>query len=287
MSTNGDRSSSSTPLVTVSTAVQVTRDAHGSWESLTVHVTEFRTSASASSVDAAPSSDSSDGSETDLWDNISESSSSDASDTTSTTLSIASSHSNTSLSSASCWEKELETAGSVAGLAVFAPGVCAATEGRASAFAVGHGVSCSLETVVEAVKCSIETERVIGRTPLALRLRKRTLDELVEGRSWLMVGKTRLDSYGPNRGGCLGTASELQRQSNEASENGNPEDPGPSGELIRKLREMEDALTCTICMNQHRQVVFMCGHTTCRKCAARIAICHICRRPIERRIPLH
>ncbi|KAH8039783.1 hypothetical protein HPB51_008715 [Rhipicephalus microplus] len=139
MSTNGDRSSSSTPLVTVSTAVQVTRDAHGSWESLTVHVTEFRTSTSTSSVlkavvsrpqarsripaavthirggktlkvhvlnfwayvDAAPSSDSSDGSETDLWDNISESSSSDASDTTSTTLSIASSHSNTSLSSAS------------------------------------------------------------------------------------------------------------------------------------------------------------------------------------------
>ncbi|KAL3199549.1 hypothetical protein MRX96_053710 [Rhipicephalus microplus] len=116
------------------------------------------------------------------------------------------------VSTSGCWEKELETAGSVAGLAVFASGACAATEGRPSAFAVDHGVSCSLETVVEALKCSIETERVIDQTPLALRLRKRTLDELVYGRSWLMVGKTRLDSYGPNRGGCLGTASELQRR---------------------------------------------------------------------------
>ncbi|KAL3174891.1 hypothetical protein MRX96_010923 [Rhipicephalus microplus] len=76
------------------------------------------------------------------------------------------------VSTSGCWEKELETAGSVAGLAVFASGACAATEGRASAFAVDHGVSCSLEAVVEAVKCSIETERVIGRTPLALKVEK-------------------------------------------------------------------------------------------------------------------
>ncbi|KAL3195528.1 hypothetical protein MRX96_045628 [Rhipicephalus microplus] len=123
------------------------------------------------------------------------------------------------VSTSGCWEKALETAGSVAGLAVFASGVCAVTEGRASAFAVDHGVSCSLETVVEAVKCSIETERVIDRTPLALRLRKRTLDELVDGRSWLMVGKTRLDSYGPNMGGCLGTASELQRRGQQQKAN--------------------------------------------------------------------
>ncbi|KAL1420834.1 hypothetical protein MTO96_023689 [Rhipicephalus appendiculatus] len=76
-------------------------------------------------------------------------------------------------------------------------------------------------------------------------------------------------------------------EGDEATENGNAEVPGTSGEIIRKLREMEDALTCAICMNRRRNVVFMCGHTACRTCATQIDICHICRRPIERMIPLH
>ncbi|XP_075744442.1 uncharacterized protein LOC142803224 [Rhipicephalus microplus] len=233
MSTNGDRSSSSTPLVTVSTAVQVTRDAHGSWESLTVHVTEFHTSISASSADAAPSSDTSDGSETDLWDNISESSSSDASDTSSTTLSIASSHSNTSLSSAST-----------------------------------SGINISSDLSSSSSSSQSSDEWSTRSPPRKLPRRRWTFTTRRSGSSQLV-------------------SSNDHAEGNEASENGNLEVPGTSGEIIRKLREMEDALTCTICMNRHRQVVFMCGHTTCRNCAARIDICHICRRPIERRIPLH
>ncbi|XP_037512118.1 uncharacterized protein LOC119388778 [Rhipicephalus sanguineus] len=76
-------------------------------------------------------------------------------------------------------------------------------------------------------------------------------------------------------------------EADEASENGNREIPGTSGDLIRKLRELEDALTCAICMERRRKVVFMCGHTACSSCATRIDVCHICRRPIERMIRLH
>ncbi|XP_075744441.1 uncharacterized protein LOC142803223 isoform X2 [Rhipicephalus microplus] len=208
-------------------------DAHGSWESLTVRVTELRASTSASSADGAQSSDSSDGSETDLRDNTSESSSSDASDATSTILSIGPSHSNTSLSSAST-----------------------------------SGITISSDLSSSSSSSQSSDEWSTRSPPRKLPRRRWTFTTRRSGSSRLV-------------------SSNDHAESNEASENGNPEDPGPSGELIRKLREMEDALTCTICMNRHRQVVFMCGHTTCRKCAARIAICHICRRPIERRIPLH
>uniref|UniRef100_A0A131Z200 E3 ubiquitin-protein ligase mind-bomb n=1 Tax=Rhipicephalus appendiculatus TaxID=34631 RepID=A0A131Z200_RHIAP len=76
-------------------------------------------------------------------------------------------------------------------------------------------------------------------------------------------------------------------EGDEATVNGNTELPGTSGDIMRKLRELEDALTCGICMNRRRNVVFMCGHTACSTCATQLDICHICRRPIERRIPLH
>ncbi|XP_050049447.1 uncharacterized protein [Dermacentor andersoni] len=73
----------------------------------------------------------------------------------------------------------------------------------------------------------------------------------------------------------------------EAGASGGPGAPGTSDELLSKLREMEEALTCAICMNRRRNMAFMCGHGSCSRCAAQIDICHICRRPIDKKIRLH
>ncbi|XP_049521024.1 osteocalcin 2-like [Dermacentor silvarum] len=74
---------------------------------------------------------------------------------------------------------------------------------------------------------------------------------------------------------------------NEAGASNGADAAGTSDDLVSKLREMEEALTCAICMNRRRNIAFMCGHGTCSKCAAQIDICHICRRPIEKKIRLH
>lgn len=49
-----------------------------------------------------------------------------------------------------------------------------------------------------------------------------------------------------------------------------------------KKRQME----CAICMERECSVVFLCGHTTCEKCAKPLKVCHICRKPITKKVPL-
>ncbi|XP_077998099.1 E3 ubiquitin-protein ligase MIB2-like [Glandiceps talaboti] len=55
-------------------------------------------------------------------------------------------------------------------------------------------------------------------------------------------------------------------------------------EMQEKMRELEEAQLCTICMETKRNVVFLCGHGTCKKCAKPLKNCPMCRKPITKKI---
>ncbi|KAK2175091.1 hypothetical protein NP493_753g01042 [Ridgeia piscesae] len=55
-------------------------------------------------------------------------------------------------------------------------------------------------------------------------------------------------------------------------------------ELERKVQELEESQTCSICLEHQRSIVFLCGHGACAKCAQPLKICHMCRNPIAKKI---
>ena len=56
--------------------------------------------------------------------------------------------------------------------------------------------------------------------------------------------------------------------------------------LKAKVREIEDETTCSICLENKRNIAFLCGHGTCADCAASLQVCPMCRKPIEQKIQL-
>ena len=58
-------------------------------------------------------------------------------------------------------------------------------------------------------------------------------------------------------------------------------------ELERKMREMEDTYNCSICLEKVRTVVFLCGHSACNQCAQPLKVCHMCRKPITKKINVY
>lgn len=66
----------------------------------------------------------------------------------------------------------------------------------------------------------------------------------------------------------------------------NEESEAQLRELQRKMQEMEDTLNCSICLENVRSVAFMCGHSACTNCAQPLKVCHMCRKPITRKINL-
>ncbi|XP_022903103.2 E3 ubiquitin-protein ligase MIB2 [Onthophagus taurus] len=65
----------------------------------------------------------------------------------------------------------------------------------------------------------------------------------------------------------------------------------PSAERMRylecKIAEIEESHACSICMERKKNVVFLCGHMTCSKCADTLKTCHMCRKPISKKIPTY
>ncbi|XP_017770647.1 PREDICTED: E3 ubiquitin-protein ligase MIB2 [Nicrophorus vespilloides] len=65
----------------------------------------------------------------------------------------------------------------------------------------------------------------------------------------------------------------------------------PSAERLRyletKVAEFEELQACSICMERRRNVVFLCGHGTCSRCADTLKICHMCRKTISKKIPVY
>ncbi|CAF1300358.1 unnamed protein product [Adineta ricciae] len=58
-------------------------------------------------------------------------------------------------------------------------------------------------------------------------------------------------------------------------------------DLETKVQELEDGQSCSICMERARNVAFLCGHTACSNCAHPLKTCHICRKPITKKINLY
>lgn len=65
----------------------------------------------------------------------------------------------------------------------------------------------------------------------------------------------------------------------------------PSAERMRylecKIAEIEESHACSICMERKKNVVFLCGHGTCSKCADTLKTCHMCRKTITKKIPIY
>lgn len=65
----------------------------------------------------------------------------------------------------------------------------------------------------------------------------------------------------------------------------------PSADRLRylesKIMEIEETHCCSICMERRRNVAFLCGHGACSRCADTLKTCHMCRKPISKKINLY
>ncbi|XP_053546518.1 E3 ubiquitin-protein ligase MIB2 isoform X2 [Bombina bombina] len=55
-------------------------------------------------------------------------------------------------------------------------------------------------------------------------------------------------------------------------------------DLQNKYRQMEERITCPICIDNHIKLVFQCGHGSCAECSISLTACPICRQAIRERI---
>ncbi|KAK8761284.1 hypothetical protein V5799_027446 [Amblyomma americanum] len=74
---------------------------------------------------------------------------------------------------------------------------------------------------------------------------------------------------------------------NEEREGPDGDNEAPREELLAKLRELEEAVQCVICMDRLHNVAFTCGHRACADCAENLEVCHICRKKIAMKITLY
>ncbi|XP_022526499.2 E3 ubiquitin-protein ligase MIB2 isoform X3 [Astyanax mexicanus] len=57
-------------------------------------------------------------------------------------------------------------------------------------------------------------------------------------------------------------------------------------QLQSRYRQMEERITCPICIDNQIKLVFQCGHASCIDCSAALKTCPICRQTIRERIQL-
>ncbi|NXC86658.1 MIB2 ligase, partial [Cercotrichas coryphoeus] len=57
-------------------------------------------------------------------------------------------------------------------------------------------------------------------------------------------------------------------------------------ELQSRYRQMEERITCPICIDDQIKLVFQCGHGSCPDCSTALTVCPICRQAIRERIPI-
>lgn len=81
---------------------------------------------------------------------------------------------------------------------------------------------------------------------------------------------------------------QLVGTSSESSTDANLNDSTTSNERVKqlesKIAQMEESQTCPICLENKRDIIFLCGHSTCSICAGSLTNCHLCRKPIEKKI---
>ncbi|XP_025906749.1 E3 ubiquitin-protein ligase MIB2 isoform X1 [Nothoprocta perdicaria] len=57
-------------------------------------------------------------------------------------------------------------------------------------------------------------------------------------------------------------------------------------ELQSRYRQMEERITCPICIDDQIKLVFQCGHGSCPDCSTALTVCPICRQAIRERIQI-
>ncbi|CAH2319958.1 E3 ubiquitin- ligase MIB2 isoform X2 [Pelobates cultripes] len=57
-------------------------------------------------------------------------------------------------------------------------------------------------------------------------------------------------------------------------------------DLQNRYRQMEERMTCPICIDSHIKLVFQCGHGSCTDCSTSLTTCPICRQLIKERIQI-
>uniref|UniRef100_A0A8D0BS99 E3 ubiquitin-protein ligase MIB2 n=1 Tax=Salvator merianae TaxID=96440 RepID=A0A8D0BS99_SALMN len=55
-------------------------------------------------------------------------------------------------------------------------------------------------------------------------------------------------------------------------------------DLQSRYRQMEERITCPICIDSQIKLIFQCGHGSCPECSAALSVCPICRQTIRERI---
>lgn len=81
---------------------------------------------------------------------------------------------------------------------------------------------------------------------------------------------------------CLECGSKIEHRITDVNDN------SPSKAREVPVEEDERNL-CNICLERRKDTAFLCGHQACSLCAEELPnnLCHICRKPIERKIPLY
>ncbi|KAM6402544.1 E3 ubiquitin-protein ligase MIB2 isoform 3-T5 [Rhynochetos jubatus] len=57
-------------------------------------------------------------------------------------------------------------------------------------------------------------------------------------------------------------------------------------ELQNRYRQMEERITCPVCIDDQIKLVFQCGHGSCPDCSTALTVCPICRQAIRERIQI-
>ncbi|XP_041129422.1 E3 ubiquitin-protein ligase MIB2-like isoform X2 [Polyodon spathula] len=89
---------------------------------------------------------------------------------------------------------------------------------------------------------------------------------------------------------CQVTITKKTRQDNTEVEcSPSPENSEQSNlleQLQSRYRQMEERITCPICIDNHIKLVFQCGHASCIDCSVALKTCPICRQTIRERIQI-
>lgn len=57
--------------------------------------------------------------------------------------------------------------------------------------------------------------------------------------------------------------------------------------LAAKIQDYEEKFLCSICLENSKTTVFLCGHAACSSCAQTLTKCHMCRSAITRKIQMY
>lgn len=57
--------------------------------------------------------------------------------------------------------------------------------------------------------------------------------------------------------------------------------------LESKMMKIEEVANCGICLENIKNVIFLCGHGACSECASTLQICHMCRKTITKKINVY